>query len=235
MATSAFAAPREYIDKNFDFSKPRRIYINFHADKDVHPIIVRESRMAFEEIVFGKVLPAMRKKGFTFENKIDFANRLKMEKNIDFWEIERNDPQEAKNIENQYIWDNFDLLWDVFLYSQGTDMVYREGFSFDVPSQENTYYSGTAMYNNGGYAVYSGVVTKNTTKKINVDGRDVTQPYCYLKLYLYDLNNSGTNVWYVDDFRQRTNNLVIQNTTSMDLYKRALNSFIGKMKSNFKF
>lgn len=220
-STTAYAQKQEYIDKNYDFSKVKKVYFNFSYLPNANGINENET-MELNTEAITKIWKQAKLKGYEFYGPANIIEMIKTEKQINIKELAKNDIEKANEIFMNYLNENMDVAAqvDVLVYDIGSQ--YREGYFMNVPSTETTYI----------YTPYgSGTMTTYGNEQQYVPGGNVPVAYCCVKMYVHDFK-TDKDVWVRIDDRAKMNATVFDNTRPKDMYKRIINSYYGDFRKN---
>lgn len=214
VTATAYAEKQEYINKEYDFSRAKKIYFHFAYLPNGNGIKENETEdLNFEYLT--KLWSKAKNKGYQFYYSTDIIDIINKEKSINLDEISQKNPEKAETIYQEYIKENMDMtvMINVLAYDIGSQ--YREGYFINMPSTETSYI-------NTPYS--SATITTYGTQQQYVRGGNVPVSYCCVRMMVFDMATSN-RVWVRIDDRAKVNATVFDNTKPKDMYKRILNNY----------
>lgn len=199
----AFAETQEWIDKKYDFTKAKKIFLLYQVEPSLlNGITEKESLEIVEDKLFKKLDNKLKPKGY------NIIIREKFELNTD-----ENNLEVTSN--DKSLKDNIDLMVKIELLDYRVGSSYKEGYSYSVPI--TTY--ETVYTPNGAVTV---PVTKNQIH--NVQGGYFPTVFVKVRFDLIDVNNNEI-IWSRIDNRSRTNSDEFDNSKTKDVFSRIIKSF----------
>lgn len=212
--SNVFAEKQEWFDKNYDFSKVKRIVVNFVIPEQLkNGVIEHEAREIFQEHFSKKVVPKLTKEKIKIVMFEDTLQEIKDTQNLDVFTLYETDTEKARQFISEYIPNNFDAILSITLQRYDMGSVYVDGYTYTTPTTQ-TYYNGTNL------------VTVTGTQQHYVSGGNKPTAYAIIKYELTDISTT-TNVWTRIDDRFRVNKDILEHSKPKDLYKRSLKSYFS--------
>jgi hypothetical protein len=215
----ALAEKQEWVDKTFDFTKVKRVYIYtpFVAEYLKNGIVENEILDTFKDRV---KLPNAQ-----VLDTGAVARLIEIDTGIDLLELNRTDPIEAGKI----FFENTPKHVDLIIYSQvgkyGMGSTYRQSFTYNTTNYQNSYIYGP----NGTSAVVQAPQTQTHT----VPGGNIPLASASVRWDVIDTRTGKTIFSRIDD-RDRSNGSKLENTTPNDLYKRITSSFFSDLNDKIR-
>ena len=213
-----FADKQEWFDKNYDFSKVKRIIVNFTIPEQLkNGVIEHEATEIFQKHFSSKLAPKLSKQNIKIIMFEDALQEIKETQKVDIFAMYETDAEKARAFIADYIPSNFDTVLSITLqqYNMGTQ--YVDGYSYSVPTTQ-TYYNGT------------NIVTVTGSQQHYVSGGNRPTAYALVKYELIDIPTTK-NVWTRIDDRSRVNKDALEHSKPKDLYQRSLKSFFSELTS----
>ena len=180
ITVSAFADKQEWIDKDYDFGKAKRILVNLTVPDELkNGITEKETEEIFLEVLQDKVTNKIVPLGYKVKNLNDVNKDMELLYGINIEELAKNNPAEAENTFIKYVNENIDLVFNAVLLEYSTGTRYQEGYYISVPKTESHYVSN-GMY--GGQ-----IVTTHTTEQQYIGPQNVPMTYTTVKFIINDL------------------------------------------------
>lgn len=226
ITTSAFADKQEWIDKNYDFSKAKRILVYYIVPDELkNGITEKETEEIFLKTLQDKVTDKLGPFGYKIKNLEKANNEINLLYGVNFLEQLKNDPFKANEIFQKYLQENIDLTFEVRLMTYSTGSRYKEGYYRTVPKIESHYVSN-GMF--GGQ-----IVTTNTTEQQYVPSQNVPMTYTTVKFMIDDVATKE-NVWTRIDEREREGDELFGNSKPKEVFERILKSGFGDFTDKLK-
>jgi len=199
----AFAETQEWIDKKYDFTKAKKIFLTYQVEPSLlNGITEKESSEIIEDKLFKKLDNKLKPKGYNIIT--DEESNLNTDKG------------NSETISNEKsLKENMDLIVKIELQDYRVGSSYKEGYSYSVPI--TTY--ETAYTPNGTVTV---PVTKNQI--YNVPGGYFPTVFVKVRFDLIDVNTNEI-IWSRIDSRSRTNSDEFDNSKTKDVFSRIIKSF----------
>lgn len=213
-----FADKQEWFDKNYDFSKVKRIIVNFTIpEKLKNGVVEHEATDIFQNHFTKKLAPKLVNQNIKIIMFEDVFQEIKETQKVDLLSMYESAPDKARSFIAEYIPNNFDIVLNITLqhYSMGTQ--YVDGYTYSVPTTQ-TYYNGNNF------------VTVSGSQQHYVSGGNRPTAYAVVKYELIDIP-TNRNVWTRIDDRARVNKDAFENSKPKDLYQRSLKSFFSTLTS----
>ena len=203
ITVSAFADKQEWIDKDYDFGKAKRILVNLTVPDELkNGITEKETEEIFLEVLQDKVTNKIVPLGYKVKNLNDVNKDMELLYGINIEELAKNNPAEAENTFIKYVNENIDLVFNAVLLEYSTGTRYQEGYYISVPKTESHYVSN-GMY--GGQ-----IVTTHTTEQQYIGPQNVPMTY--------------TTVWTRIDKREREGDELFGNSKPKEVFERIIKS-----------
>ena len=218
LTSTAFAEKQEWYDKNYDFTKVKRIIVNFVIPEQLkNGVVEHETTELFKEQFSKRLVPKLSKQNIKIIMFEDVFQEIKSSQNIDLFALYETDADKARTFIAEYIPKNFDVVFNVTLqhYSMGTE--YVDGYTYTTPTSQS-YYDGTKF------------VTVSGTQQHYVSGGNKPTAYAIVKYEITDIPTTK-NVWTRIDDRTRVNKDIFENSKPKDLYQRSLKSYFSDLAS----
>jgi len=218
LTSTAFAEKQEWYDKNYDFTKVKRIIVNFVIPEQLkNGVVEHETTELFKEQFSKRLVPKLSKQNIKIVMFEDVFQEIKSSQNIDLFALYETDADKARTFIAEYIPKNFDVVFNVTLqhYSMGTE--YVDGYTYTTPTSQS-YYDGTKF------------VTVSGTQQHYVSGGNKPTAYAIVKYEITDIPTTK-NVWTRIDDRTRVNKDIFENSKPKDLYQRSLKSYFSDLAS----
>ena len=218
LTSTAFAEKQEWYDKNYDFTKVKRIIVNFVIPEQLkNGVVEHEATELFKEQFSKRLVPKLSKQNIKIVMFEDVFQEIKSSQNIDLFALYETDADKARAFIAEYIPKNFDVVCNVTLqhYSMGTE--YVDGYTYTTPTSQS-YYDGTKF------------VTVSGTQQHYVSGGNKPAAYAIVKYEITDIPTTK-NVWTRIDDRARVNKDIFENSKPKDLYQRSLKSYFSDLAS----
>lgn len=212
--STTFAEKQEWYDKTYDFSKIKRIVVNFVIPEQLkNGVIEHEATELFKEQFSKRLVPKLSKQNIKIIMFEDVFQEIKSGENIDLLTMYEADADKARTYIAEYIPKNFDVVFSVTLqhYSMGTE--YVDGYTYTTPTSQS-YYDGTKF------------VTVSGTQQHYVSGGNKPAAYAIIKYEVIDIPTTK-NIWTRIDDRARVNKDIFENSKPKDLYQRSLKSYFA--------
>lgn len=226
VTVSAFADKQEWIDKNYDFGKAKRILVSFSVPDELkNGITEKETEEIFFEVLQDKVTDKLAPLGYKVKTLTDVNDDIQLLYGVNFTEQIKNNTVEAEKIFEKYINENVDLLVNVQLLTYSTGNKYKEGYYRTVPKTESHYVSN-GMF--GGQ-----IVTTHTTEQQYVAPQNVPMTYTAVKFIIDDVKTKE-NVWTRIDNREREGDELFGNSKPKEVFERIIKSGFGDFTDKLK-
>lgn len=213
------AEKQEWVDKNYNFTKVKSVYIFNPALEQKLVNGINEHEIL--EIFSKKAKLPENIKVITFEKVVE---NIKFDTGIDVLKLYDKNPQEGLRVFNEGISRYADLVIGsrVFEYSVGRE--YREGFTFNTTEYQTAYVNGTSG---------SAAVNMPVNVQHNVPGGNIPVAYASVRWEVTDTKTGKSVVVRLDD-RAKGNPTVFDNTKPKDLYGRISGSFFDFMSDKLE-
>ncbi len=216
ITVSAFADKQEWIDKDYDFGKAKRILVNLTVPDELKDgITEKETEEIFLEVLKNKVTNKIVPLGYKVKNLNDVNKDMELLYGINIEELAKNNPAEAENTFIKYVNENIDLVFNAVLLEYSTGTRYQEGYYISVPKTESHYVSN-GMY--GGQ-----IVTTHTTEQQYIGPQNVPMTYTTVKFIINDMATKA-NVWTRIDKREREGDELFGNSKPKEVFERIIKS-----------
>lgn len=124
----AFAVKQEWVDKNFDFSKAKKIYCaNYIPDVLANGIVEHEINDIVCEKFDSKIVNKLTPYKYEFYSIEDIIDEIKEKQGTDLNILGKMDPEAANATISQYLNENFDLAFLSYVQVYGTASQYVQG------------------------------------------------------------------------------------------------------------
>ena len=206
------AEKQEWVDKNYDFTKVKRVLIHEPVVSDKLKNGISEHQIS--EIFSSKLkLPDNAKVVTTAE----IVNKVKVDSGIDILALMAQNPKEASRLYYEAIPNYSDIVITsrVFEYSIGSE--YREGYTYSTTEYQTAY-----VNNNRGTSL--GTVDMPVSTTHSIPGGNVPVVYASVRWDVYDAKTGKAVISRLDD-RARANARAFDNTKPKDLYQRITGAF----------
>lgn len=221
LALPVFAEKQEWIDRNFDFSKTKKVFCNFLVPKELmNGIIEHEMRDILKDKFENKIVVKLSPYKYKFSHDQDVINEIKETQGKDLNVLGETEPDKANEIFNQYLKDNYDLVFNFVVLAYGTGSQYIQGHYIDTPTTETS----QVITPNG-----VGTVRTQGTTKTYVPGGNAAKPCAVVKFEVYNIKTDDA-VWVRIDNRAKVNTIV-DNTKPKDIFSRIISSFFDDFSS----
>lgn len=225
ISSTVFAEKKEWIDKNYDFSKTKKILVVFRTPDSLQDgITEKELQELFFEKLKNGIAEDLLPQKVKFYEFHDLFNQMKLYNGIDVYSIYNDDPQTAMQMINAYVEENIDIQFHVSPLAYDTGSQYREGYFQTLPSQQTSFVNtpyGTST------------VTTYGTKQNYVPGGNIPVVYACVRFDLLDVKTKQS-VWSRIDDRARGNPTVFDNTKPKDLYGRIISSYLNDLQDKLE-
>lgn len=206
------AEKQEWIDKNYDFSKVKRVLIH-------EPIVSDKLKNGISERQISEIFNSKLKlpENVKVVTTADIVNKVKIDNGIDIIGLMSQNPKEAAKLYYEAIPNYADIVISsrVFEYSVGSE--YREGYTYSTTEYQTAY-----VNNNLGTNL--GTIDMPVSKTNSVPGGNVPVVYASVRWDVYDSKTGKAVIARLDD-RARANEKAFDNTKPKDLYQRITGSF----------
>lgn len=217
----AFAEKQEWVDKNFDFSKAKKIYCaNYIPDVLANGIVEHEINDIVCEKFDSKIVNKLTPYKYEFYSIEDIIDEIKEKQGTDLNILGKMDPEAANATISQYLNENFDLAFLSYVQVYGTASQYVQGHYMETPSTQTS----QVITPNGVGTVY----TQGTTKTY-IPGGYAAKPCAVVRFEVINIKTDNA-VWVRIDDRAKVNTIV-DNTKPKDILSRIVSSFYGDFSS----
>ena len=116
LTSTAFAEKQEWYDKNYDFTKVKRIIVNFVIPEQLkNGVVEHEATELFKEQFSKRLVPKLSKQNIKIVMFEDVFQEIKSSQNIDLFALYETDADKARTFIAEYIPKNFDVVFNVTL------------------------------------------------------------------------------------------------------------------------
>lgn len=225
ISSTVFAEKKEWIDKNYDFSKTKKILVIFRTPDSLKDGITdKEVQELFFEKLRRDVAKDLLPQNVKFYELPDIFAQMKLYDGIDISSAYNNDPQTAMQMINAYIEKNIDLHFYVSPLAYDVGSQYREGYFQTLPTQQTSFVNTPYGTN---------TVTTYGTEQKYIPGGNIPVVYACVRFDLFDIKTKQS-VWSRIDDRARGNPTIFDNTKPKDLYGRIVSSYLNDLKDKLE-
>lgn len=218
-AQIASAEKQEWVDKKFNFTQVKKVYI-------FNPLLDQKLMNGINE---HEILAIFNKKAqlpkhievVTFEKVVE---NIKFDTGIDVLKLYEKNPQEGLKLfdEGTRLYSDLIIRSHIFEYSVGRE--YQEGYTFNTTEYKTAYVNSTS-----GYATVSMPVSVQHT----VPGGNIPVAYASVRWEVTDTKTGKSILVRLDD-RAKGNPTILDNTKPKDLYGRISGSFFDFMSDKLE-
>ena len=222
ITVSAFADKQEWIDKDYDFGKAKRILVNLTVPDELkNGITEKETEEIFLEVLQDKVTNKIVPLGYKVKNLNDVNKDMELLYGINIEELAKNNPSEAENTFIKYVNENIDVVMDVQLLAYSRITRKTEGYFTNVPTTEYDYVDNIFGGKN--------VVTRQGSRLEYVPSKDLSTTHVGVKFLLKDLTTKN-DIWILIDEEIREGGGTKQNNLFKNILRKNFNEFSKKIE-----
>lgn len=218
-ASLSFAERQEWVDPNYKFSNVKRILVNLNIPDNLrNGIADNQTSNIFYNKIKTELISKLPASQYTFMTYKDVFYNIQRETGYNTSQLNKENPQKAKQLFMDYIKNNVDVILNanLMIYDVGTQ--YREGYWQSVPVTEHSnVYSGLDV-------IPFATVETQTTQQQYIPGQNVRYAYACVKFEMDDVSTNRA-IWTRIDDRARADAL-LRKTDPKDLFSRIVGTYV---------